>query len=283
MFIVYFRGVNVKKTILFTRRDRSMNGEGRRLAGACRPFFIYIKGTGKMKIQLEHEEIKIDLKLQGVETDQAKDIAKKVFKTFLESIHIVNSEGSDIIEQNTIEKNSAEKNRIENSEIHKQNNSDEPAPVAAAEQGPADPEDPADQSVMAAALAAYEAAEAEKKARAASFGLPGSGPAPRTRFMTPPILLDGLAPSTYRRQGGRLYFQTYVICSDCRHKQKHYIERGTPFVNCHQCGKRNAVRPAKLGSFPHVDDFGNFYIGGTFKRADERVFEPQADGGLHSN
>lgn len=254
-----------------------------------------------MKIQLEHEEIKIDLRLQGVETDQAKDIAKKLFKTFLESIHIDKGAASDIIEQNTIEKisaekNSAEKKRIENSEIHKQNNSNEPAPVAAAApvdppaadpvdpaDPPADPEDPADQTAMAAALAAYEAAEAEKKARAASFGLPGSGPAPRTRFMTPPILLDGLAPSTYRRQNGRLYFQAYVICSDCRHKQKHYIERGTPFINCHQCGKRNTVRPAKLGSFPHVDDFGNFYIGGAFKRADERVFDTQAGGGLHSN
>ena len=261
-----------------------MNGEGRRLAGACRPFFIYIKGTSKMKIQLEHEEIKIDLQLQGVETDQAKDIAKKVFKTFLESIHIDNSAASDIIGENIIEKisaekNSAEKKRIENSEIHKQNNSNEPAPVAAAVQ---DPEDPADQSVMAEALAAYEAAEAEKKARAASFGLPKPG-APRTSFVTPPFLLNGISPSTYRKQNGRLYFQAYVICSDCRHKQKHYVERGTPFVNCHQCGKRNAVRPAKLGSFPHVDDFGNFYIGGTFKRADERVIEHQADGGLHSN
>ena len=41
MFSVVLRGVNVKKTILFTRRDRSMNGEGRRLAGACRLFYIH--------------------------------------------------------------------------------------------------------------------------------------------------------------------------------------------------------------------------------------------------
>ena len=254
-----------------------------------------------MKIQLEHEEIKIDVSLQGIETDQAKDIAKKVFKTFLESIHIVNGEASDIIGENIIEKNSAEKNsaekkRIENNEIHKQNNSNEAAaaaPVAAAEQDPgnqskedaaaaADPEDPADQSVMAEALAAYEAAEAEKKARAASFGLPGAGPAPLRRVATRLDQLDGLSPTTYRRQNGRLYFQAYVICSDCRHKQKHYIERGTPFVNCQQCGKRNTLRPAKIGNFPHVDTFGNFYIGGAFKRADERVIEHQADGGLHS-
>lgn len=232
-----------------------------------------------MKIQLEHEEIKIDVSLQGIETDQAKSIAKKVFNTFLESIHIVNNQSLDIIETDKIESNSAGQKSLEKNIIEK--SAEPPTDPAAA---PGDPaaaaeEDPADQTAMAEALAAYEAAEAEKKARAASFGLPGSGPAPRTRFMTPPILLDGLHESTYRKQGGRLYFQAFVICSDCRHKQKHYIERGVPFVNCHQCGKRNAIRPAKIGNFPHVDAFGNFYIGGAFKRADEREREFQAERG----
>ena len=223
-----------------------------------------------MKIQLEHEEVKIDVRLEGIETDQARSIAKKIFNTFLESIHIVNSPSSDIIESNKIESNSAGQKSLENNIIEK------PAEDQV-EADPVDPADPADQTAMAEALAAYEAAEAEKKARAASLGLPGSGPAPRHRFTTPPILLDGLHESTYRRQGGRLYFQAFVICSDCRHKQKHYIERGTPFVNCQRCGKRNALRPAKVGNFPHVDTFGNFYIGGAFKRADEREVEFQVE------
>ena len=233
-----------------------------------------------MKIQLEHEEIKIDVSLQGIETDQAKSIAKKVFNTFLESIHIVNNQSLDIIETDKIESNSAGQKSLEKIIIEKPAaDQGEAAPVAAAEAEPAAEEDPADQTAMAEALAAYEAAEAEKKARASSFGLPGSGPAPRTRFMTPPILLEGLHESTYRRQGGRLYFQAFVICSDCRHKDKHYIERGTPFVNCKRCGKRNVIRPAKVGNFPHVDTFGNFYIGGAFKRADEREREFQAERG----
>ena len=228
-----------------------------------------------MKIQLEHEEIKIDVSLQGIETDQAKSIAKKVFNTFLESIHIVNNQSLDIIETDKIESNSAGQKSLEKNIIEKPGEDQEADPAAAA---PGE-DDPADQTAMAEALAAYEAAEAEKKARAATFGLPGSGPSPRTRFMTPPILLDGLHESTYRRQGGRLYFQAFVICSDCRHKDKHYIERGTPFVNCKRCGKRNAIRPAAVGNFPHVDTFGNFYIGGAFKRADEREREFQAERG----
>ena len=206
-----------------------------------------------MKIQLEHEDIKINVELQGIESGKLQKIAKNLFNTFLDSVHIVNSESQTIIENEELENNSAESDRTA-----------QKSPDSL----PGDPDD--NQQAMAEALAEYEKAEAEKLAAANIFGLG------RLAEKTPPLMLDGLHPSTYRQQGGRLYLQAFVVCTDCRHKDKHYIERGIPYVNCRECGKRNVIRPAAVGNFPHVDAFGNFYIGGAFKRADEREENFQA-------
>ena len=213
-----------------------------------------------MKIQLDHEEIKINVELEGIETAQAQGLAKKIFNVFLESIHIVNSESKNIIENNGIEKNSAESDRKEN----------EPAAAAQVKPDPLDPED--NQQAVADALAAYEKAQAEKIAKANMFGLGRLA----QLHKTPLAGLDGIPSSAYRNQFGKTLFQTFIICADCHSKEKHFVERGTPFVNCKSCGKRNVIRPAALGNFPHIDNFNNIYIGGTFKRADEREVNFQA-------
>ena len=213
-----------------------------------------------MKIQLEHNEIKINVELEGIESDKLQKVAKNLFNTFLDSIHIVNNDSQTIIVENTIEKNSAEQDRIA------QKPAEQESPQAAL-----DPTEPPDnQQAMAEALAAYEKAEAEKLARANMFGLG------RIAQKTPAALMDGIPSSAYRQIGGRQYFQAYIICEDCRSKEKHFVQRGTPFVNCKSCGKRNTIRPAALGNFPHIDAFNNIYIGGTFKRADEREQNFQA-------
>ena len=216
-----------------------------------------------MKLQLEHGEIKINLELEGIASDKLQQISKNIFDTFLDSIHIVNNESQTIIVSEELENNSAESQRIAQ-EPAKQETIAQESP----DKLPDDPED--DQSAMAAALAEYEKAQAAKLAAANVFGLG------RLAEKTPPAMLEGLHPTTYRQQGGRIYFQAFVICTDCRDKQKHFIERGIPFVNCRSCGKRNTIRPAATGNFPHVDTFGNIFIGGTFKRAEEREQNFQA-------
>ena len=221
-----------------------------------------------MKIQLEHNEIKMNVDLQGIESDKLQKIAKNLFNTFLDSIHIVNNAGPSIMEEETeiktgaLQESPAQNRKDQNSEDQKRTAQEKPDRL------PGEPED--DQQAMADALAAYEKAQAEKLAAANVFGLG------KLAQKTPPAMLEGLHPSTYRQQGGRLYVQAFVVCTDCRHKDKHYIERGIPFVNCRSCGKRNSIRPATTGNFPHVDAFGNFYIGGAFKRADEREVNLQA-------
>ena len=218
-----------------------------------------------MKIQLEHNEIKINVELEGIESDKLQKVAKNLFNTFLDSIHIVNNDSQTIIVENTIEKNSAEQDRTAQKPAEQESAAQE-SPQAAI-----DPDDPEDnQQAMAEALAAYEKAQAEKLARANMFGLG------RIAQKTPAALMEGIPSSAYRQIGGRQYFQAFIICEDCRSKEKHFVQRGTPFVNCKSCGKRNTIRPAALGNFPHIDTFNNIYIGGTFKRADEREREFQA-------
>ena len=213
-----------------------------------------------MKIQLEHNEIKINVELEGIEGERIQKITKNIFNAFLDSIHIVNNDSQTIIVENTIAQNSAESDRI----AQKPAAQESPQPVL-------DPDDPEDnQQAMAEALAAYEKAQAEKLARANMFGLG------RIAQKTPAALMEGIPSSAYRQIGGRQYFQAFIICEDCRSKEKHFVQRGTPFVNCKSCGKRNTIRPAALGNFPHIDTFNNIYIGGTFKRADERETEFQA-------
>lgn len=86
-----------------------------------------------------------------------------------------------------------------------------------------------------------------------------------------PRMLDGLDSRTYRFTGtGVPLYQAFYVCK-CRHKGKHYIAQKTPYVNCHECGARQIVRPAAVGPFPHVDGFGNFFIAGNFKREDEKA------------
>ena len=216
-----------------------------------------------MKIQLEHNEIKINVELEGIESDKLQKVAKNLFNTFLDSIHIVNSESQTIIVEDRIEKNSAEQDRKENALAARHPGEEQAKP------DPLDPED--NQQAMADALAAYEKAQAEKKAAASTFGLGRLG-----HVETIPLDGDGIPLTSRRHQFGKTLFQTFIICEDCRSKEKHFVEKGTPFVNCKNCGKRNLIRPAALGNFPHVDNFNNIYIGGTFRRADEREQNFQA-------
>ena len=227
-----------------------------------------------MKIQLEHNDIKINVELQGIESDKLQKVTKNLFNTFLDSIHIVNSESQTIIVDNELEKNSAEQESAE-----QESAAQEPAEQeSAAQEGPPplpDPNDPEDnQAAMAAALEAYEKAQAEKLAAASTFGLGGLA---QIKARPPIMLNNNEIPSTaYRQQGGKTFYQAFVICTECRNKEKHFVERGTPFVNCRSCGKRNTIRPAAIGNFPHIDTFNNIYIGGAFKRADEREQNFQA-------
>lgn len=215
-----------------------------------------------MKIQLDHDEIKINVELEGIEPAQAHGLAKNIFDVFLESIHIVNSESKNIIEEDRIEKNSAESDRIEK----------EPVAEAPEKAHPLDPDD--NQQAVADALAAYEKAQAEQRAKASLFGMGGLS----AHLSANKNYLNemGIPPTAYRQQFGKNLFQTFIICTDCRNKEKHFVQKGTPFVNCKSCGKRNAIRPAAIGNFPHIDTFNNIYIGGAFKRADEREVNLQA-------
>ena len=217
-----------------------------------------------MKIQLEHNEIKINVELEGIESDKLQKVAKNLFNTFLDSIHIVNNDSQTIIVENTIEKNSAEQDRIA------QKPAEQESPQAAL-----DPTEPPDtQQAMAEALAAYEKAQAEKIAKANMFGL--GRLAPHLNANRHFLNEMGIPSTAYRQQGGKTFYQTFIICKECRNKEKHFVQRGTPFVNCKSCGKRNTIRPAALGNFPHIDTFNNIYIGGAFKRADEREQNFQA-------
>ena len=230
-----------------------------------------------MKIQLEHDEIKINVELQGIESDKLQKVAKNLFNTFLDSIHIVNSSEQTIIEEsekNKVEQESpaqisAEKDRIA------QDGAEKESPAARSPQVPADPLEPEDnQQAMAEALAAYEKAQAAKKAAASTFGM--GRLAPHLNANRHYLNEMGIPSTAYRQQGGKTFYQTFIICNECRNKEKHFIERGMPFVNCRSCGKRNAIRPAAAGNFPHIDTFNNIYIGGAFKRADEREVNLQA-------
>ena len=221
-----------------------------------------------MKIQLDHDEIKINVELEGIEPAQAHGLAKNIFTVFLENIHIVNSESKNIIESNEIEQDEIEKNSAE--QDRKEN---EPAAAAPEKPDPLDPED--NQQAVADALAAYEKAQAEKMAKASMFGL--GRLAPHLNANRHYLNDMGIPSTAYRQQFGKTLFQTFIICAECRSKEKHFVQKGTPFVNCNSCGKRNAIRPAALGNFPHIDTFNNIYIGGAFKRADEREVNLQAN------
>ena len=213
-----------------------------------------------MKIQLEHGDIKINVDMQGIESDKLQKVAKNLFNTFLDSIHIVNNESKNIIEEEELENNSAEQDRT----------AQEPAEIVKPD--PHDPED--NQQAMADALAAYEKAQAEKKAAASTFGM--GRLAPHLNANRQYLNTMGIPSTAYRQQGGKTFYQTFIICTECRNKEKHFIERGMPFVNCKSCGKRNVIRPATTGNFPHIDAFNNIYIGGAFKRSDEREQNFQA-------
>ncbi|KAB2328918.1 hypothetical protein F7731_23480 [Cytobacillus depressus] len=63
-------------------------------------------------------------------------------------------------------------------------------------------------------------------------------------------------------------YQTYYICT-CGDRGKHRIKRSQIYVNCWKCGKRMRVRDAHMEGFPQKDGYGNTYIAGEFRRADE--------------
>lgn len=69
-----------------------------------------------------------------------------------------------------------------------------------------------------------------------------------------------------------LKHQTYYICPECRNKGKHFVFKGTPYVNCHECGFEMTLKAAAPGPFPHQDEYGNSYIAGKFVRTDK--YEP---------
>lgn len=64
-------------------------------------------------------------------------------------------------------------------------------------------------------------------------------------------------------------YQTFYICPSCKDKGKHHIKRSRIYVNCKKCGKRMRIREAHKDGFPMKDDYGNMFIAGDFKRADE--------------
>lgn len=66
-----------------------------------------------------------------------------------------------------------------------------------------------------------------------------------------------------------LKHQTYYICPDCNNRGKHFVLQGTPFVNCHECGKEMTLKAAASGQFPHKDIYGNTYIAGKYIRSDK--------------
>lgn len=71
---------------------------------------------------------------------------------------------------------------------------------------------------------------------------------------------------------GRTLYQTYYICTHCRHKGKRFVSQGDPFCRCHECGVELILKAAAAGPFPHKDIYNNVYIAGKFIRADQ--FEP---------
>lgn len=114
---------------------------------------------------------------------------------------------------------------------------------------------------------------AEVKAYSAAYSVLSKVEKPNIEAMQRkiPPMLEGLDSRTYRFTGtGVPLYQVFYVCK-CKHKGKHYIAQKTPYVNCHECGARQIVRPAAVGPFPHVDGFGNIFIAGAFKREDEKA------------
>lgn len=79
---------------------------------------------------------------------------------------------------------------------------------------------------------------------------------------------SGEFSGTVERDGRTLY-QTFYICKECNHKGKHFLEIGTIYCNCQECGKRMRIRTAVKDEKVAQDSFGNYFIAGKFKRADE--------------
>lgn len=65
--------------------------------------------------------------------------------------------------------------------------------------------------------------------------------------------------------------QAYYICK-CGDRGKHRITRSNIYINCWKCGKRMRVRDAHMDGFPMKDDYGNTFIAGEFKRADQMKY-----------
>lgn len=70
---------------------------------------------------------------------------------------------------------------------------------------------------------------------------------------------------------GKIRFQLFYICPKCKHKGKHFVNNGRVYVSCHECGHRMRTREATNTKKLETDHFGNYYIAGDFKRADERL------------
>lgn len=68
---------------------------------------------------------------------------------------------------------------------------------------------------------------------------------------------------------GKVLYQAFYICPDCGHKGKHFIEAGSVYCNCKECGKRMRVREAVKDQHLTKDTFGNYFVAGKFKREEE--------------
>ncbi|MGP4063027.1 hypothetical protein, partial [Halobacillus sp. H74] len=67
---------------------------------------------------------------------------------------------------------------------------------------------------------------------------------------------------------GEKRYQLFYICeeSDCGHKGKRYVPKGSVYTNCHECGSRMNVRFATEHGFGYQDEYNNYYIAGSFQR-----------------
>lgn len=65
---------------------------------------------------------------------------------------------------------------------------------------------------------------------------------------------------------GEKRYQMFYICSSCGHKGKRFIQKGTVYTSCHECGHRMNVKPATEDGIGYKDDFSNYYIAGDFQR-----------------
>ena len=69
---------------------------------------------------------------------------------------------------------------------------------------------------------------------------------------------------------GNIQYQTHYICTSCKDRKTIYVGNSALYCYCKACNKRLKLQTATSKGYPHQDDFGNYFIAGSFVRLEDQ-------------